>query len=64
MLEAEISRKPTQPNPVFSGKKWKISTEEPTDLSAKVSKDSPTRTEKMKMDKNEIGIQCSIEIGR
>ena len=64
MLEAEISRKPTQPDPVFSGKKRKILTEEPSDLSAKVSKDSPTGTDKMKMDTNEIGIQCSIKIGK
>ena len=61
MLEAEISRKPTQPDPVFSGKKRKILTEEPSDLSAKVSS---TGTDKMKMDTNEIGIQCSIEIGK
>ena len=58
MLEAEISRKPTQPDPVFSGKKRKLSVEEPSDLSGKVSKNSPTGTVIMKTVKNEIGIQC------
>ena len=56
MQEADISRKPTQPDPAFSGKRRKLSAEKPSDVSAKVSKDSPTGTEKMKKDKNEIGI--------
>ena len=63
MLEAEISRKPTQPDPVFSGKKRKLSVEEPSDLSGKVSKNSPTGTVIMKTVKNETGIQCSIGMG-
>ena len=48
MLEAEISRKPTQPDPVFSGKKRKLSAEEQSDLSGKISKNSPTGTVIMK----------------
>ena len=44
------------------GRRRKLSAEKPSDLSEKVSKDSPTGTDKMKMDKNKIGIQCSIEM--